>query len=92
MFLHLGSDLVIPLRSVIAITDYKTNKFVINRKFINHAREQKKIIDISEGHPKSVVVTDRHLYFSAISSVTLKKRAAHIYEEIHDEHSTGGQA
>ena len=58
MFLHLGSDVVIPLDSVIAITDYKTNKFVINRKFINHARENQKIIDISEGHPKSVVVTN----------------------------------
>ena len=44
MFLHLGSDVVIPLDSVIAITDYKTNKFVINRKFINHARENQKII------------------------------------------------
>ena len=91
MFLHLGSDVVIPLDSVIAITDYKTNKFVINRKFINHTRENQKIIDISEGHPKSVVVTNNQLYFSAISSVTLKKRALFIYEDIHDENSTGGQ-
>lgn len=85
MFLHLGSDVVIPLDSVIAITDYKTNKFVINRKFINHARKIKRLL-IFHGHPKSVVVTaNNQLYFSAISSVTLKKRALFIYEDIHDE-------
>lgn len=35
MFLHLGADTVIPVRDVIAITDYKLSRSAINEEFIH---------------------------------------------------------
>ncbi|MGI6093057.1 MAG: DUF370 domain-containing protein [Veillonellaceae bacterium] len=80
MFLHLGADTVIPLSDVIAITDFKSVRSSTNRNFIKHMREKKQVIDISSNHPKSFIVTDRGVYLSAISSLTLKKRAGNFAE------------
>lgn len=83
MFLHLGADTVIPLTQVIAITDLKSaragsNK--INNEFIQMMREENMIIDVSENNAKSFVITDKVVYLSAISSLTLKKRSSYIQE------------
>lgn len=80
MFLHLGADTVIPLSEVIAITDLKTVRSSNNRIFLNRMREKKQVIDISLNNPKSFVVTEKVVYLSAISSITLKKRAGSIPE------------
>jgi len=82
MFLHLGADMVVPLRDVIAITDLKSAKSGMNREFINKMRNEKKVIDVSENDAKSFIITTNKVYLSAISSLTLKKRANnfHIYE------------
>jgi len=75
MFLHLGADMVIPLSDVIAITDMKLEKSSINKEFLNKMHDEKKIIDISEKNAKSFIITNKIVYLSAISSLTLKKRA-----------------
>jgi regulator of extracellular matrix RemA (YlzA/DUF370 family) len=75
MFLHLGSDTVVALRDVIAINDLKSFRSGINKEFLTHMREKKQIIDISSDNAKSFIVTDKKIYLSAISSLTLKKRA-----------------
>lgn len=75
MFLHLGADMVVPLRDVIAITNFKLGKSGINKEFLARMEDEKKIIDISEKNPKSFIITSEKVYFSAISSLTLKKRA-----------------
>ena len=75
MFLHLGADMVVPLRDVIAITDLKSAKSGINKEFLNKMQDEKKIIDISENNAKSFVITNKKVYLSAISSLTLHKRA-----------------
>lgn len=80
MFLHLGADTVIPLSDVIAITDLKSVRSSTNRNFIKNMREKKQVIDISSNHPKSFIVTDKVVYLSAISSLTLKKRAGNFPE------------
>lgn len=85
MFLHLGADTVVPLRTVIAITDLKAARSNINSDFIKNMRANKKIIDVSENQAKSFVITDKAIYLSAISSLTLKKRAAHFGEAGWDE-------
>ena len=72
MFLHLGSDVSVALKDVIAINDYSYLKTIRSKKFI---------IDISENDPKSFVITDKKIYLSAISSVTLKKRADNLYND-----------
>lgn len=75
MFLHLGADIVIPLRDVIAITDFKPGKSSINQEFLDKMQEDKQVIDVSEKNAKSFIITNKIVYLSAISSLTLKKRA-----------------
>ncbi|MBP2634818.1 MAG: hypothetical protein H6Q72_725 [Firmicutes bacterium] len=78
MFLHLGADTVIPLRNVIAILDMRITNSAITSQYINNIKAGKNIIDISENSAKSFIITDENIYFSAISSQTLKKRAGYI--------------
>lgn len=78
MFLHLGADTVIPLRSVIAILDLKIATSAITSQYMNNMKTRNKIIEISDDSAKSFVITDDNIYFSAISSHTLKKRAGYI--------------
>ncbi|MDD4599752.1 hypothetical protein SDC9_04257 [bioreactor metagenome] len=85
MFLHLGADTVIPLSEVIAITDLKSVRSSINRKFLNNSRDNNKVIDISSNNPKSFIVTKKVVYLSAISSLTLKKRAGYFPEAGEDD-------
>ncbi|EGO65066.1 extracellular matrix regulator RemB [Acetonema longum] len=80
MFLHLGVDTVVPLNEVITINDIKENVSPVNAEFLRTMQEEHLIVDISMGHPKSFVVTDKKVYYSAISSLTLKKRAHMIFE------------
>jgi len=80
MFLHLGADTVIPLRDVIAINDLKPGKSGINKEFIKKMQDEKKVIDISEKKAKSFILTKDRVYLSAISSLTLKKRASHFID------------
>ena len=80
MFLHLGSDVSVALKDVVAINDYSYLK-TINKEFLKNMRSKKFIIDISENDPKSFVITDKKIYLSAISSVTLKKRADNLYND-----------
>jgi len=75
MFLHLGADMVVPLRDVITITDFHSGKSNINQEFLAKMKDEKKIIDVSEKNAKSFIVTKNVVYLSAISSLTLKKRA-----------------
>ena len=75
MFLHLGDDMVVPLRDVIAITDLKSGKSGINKEFLNKMQAEKRVIDISEENAKSFIITNKLVYLSAISSLTLHKRA-----------------
>lgn len=79
MFLHLGADAVVALQDIISIHDYKGAKSVISREFMKKAHGKKNIIDVSDNRPKSFIVTSAHVYLSAISSLTLKKRAENLY-------------
>lgn len=82
MFLHLGADTVVLLKNVVAITDLKMVKSNINNEFLENMRAGKSVVDVSEQNAKSIVITDDVVYLSAISSVTLKKRADNAFENI----------
>jgi hypothetical protein len=76
MFIHLGGEKIIRASELIAIFDLsmeKTSK--ISKQFISHAEKEKKIEMIGEEDSKSLVVTINKVYYSPISSSTLKKRA-----------------
>lgn len=79
MFLHLGADTVVAHKDIISINDYRSFRSVINREFIKKSRGKNNIVDVSDQKPKSFVVTSSHVYLSAISSPTLKKRAENLF-------------
>lgn len=83
MFLHLGDDTVVALEEIISINDYRSFHSNINKAFLTQMRQQSKVVDVSENTPKSFIVTKRGVYLSAISSLTLKKRAGNLFD--HEE-------
>jgi hypothetical protein len=85
MFLHLGGDVVIPLKSIIAILDIETTTISKDTKdFLTVAEEEGFIESISDDLPKSFVITEidkkSKIYLSPISSVTLQKRSSFIHD------------
>lgn len=75
MFLHLGSDKIIPKKEVIAILDYKKGTSAITREFIQIARDEGFVESISDPNKeKSYVITTEKIFISPISCNTLKKR------------------
>ncbi|WP_024832699.1 extracellular matrix regulator RemB [Ruminiclostridium josui] len=85
MFLHIGGDVVIPIKNVIAIMDIDTTTISKDtREFLKVAEEEGFVMSISEDLPKSFIITETDkkskIYLSPISSVTLQKRSKYITE------------
>lgn len=81
MFIHLGGDVMVPSKEVIAICDLRMRDSADStREFLNVAEEEGFVVVIDENESKSFVVTTRKVYYSPISSLTLKKRAGFITE------------
>ena len=83
MFLHIGGDVVIPVKNIIAILDIETTTVSKDTKeFLRIAEEEGFIESISEDLPKSFIITETDkkskIFLSPISSVTLQKRAGYI--------------
>lgn len=76
MFLHLGGHQVIPLKGVIAILDAAARRHSRATDECLRAAEAKGLLDPGAGgEVNAYVVTTTRIYPSAISAVTLKKRA-----------------
>lgn len=74
MYIHLGDNYVVPSKEVVMIIDKQTSQAsAIVAEFLNKQKE--KIIQLTNGEAKSVIVTTDKIYFSPLSSSTLKKRA-----------------
>ncbi len=85
MFLHIGGDVVIPIKNVISIMDIDTTTISKDtREFLKVAEEEGFVVSISEDLPKSFIITETDkkskIYLSPISSVTLQKRSKYINE------------
>ena len=80
MFLHLGADVVVNDKDVVAIMDMETTSISkITREYLKKAEKENDVINVSyEDLPKSYVVVknknERKIYISPISSATLLKR------------------
>ncbi|WP_077616208.1 extracellular matrix regulator RemB [Caenibacillus caldisaponilyticus] len=80
MFIHLGEDTVIRIDEVVAIINYGLFlKDEGNKALIERAKMENKLRDIGRQMTKSVVITDKYIYFSPFSPTTLKKRSRHFY-------------
>lgn len=77
MFLHLGGDMVVHQQEVIAILSVQLlKKTEANKEFVRVSEEDGFVNYISEKEDaKSFIITNKGVYFSPISSTTLKKRS-----------------
>jgi len=83
MFLHVGADVVVSLKRIIAILDLKSvSEAESSQEFIQLAQRGKRVVDVAGGEAKSLVLTDNEAYLSPISSLTLKKRADFLSNDI----------
>lgn len=76
MYIHLGGEKVISSNELVAIFDISIEKSSkISKQFVSHAQKTKNVIQIGEEEAKSIIVTKQAVYYSPISSATLKKRS-----------------
>ncbi|WP_276356536.1 extracellular matrix regulator RemB [Cohnella caldifontis] len=81
MYIHLGGEKIIRTSQVVAIFDISIeHSSKLSRQFVAQAQKNRGVETIGEEEPKSIVLTDDRVYFSPISSSTLKKRAHHLDE------------
>lgn len=76
MFVHIGGTTVIQAKEIIAIfsIDIQTTSPVTN-EFLNRAKKDGQVDIIDTDETKSVVITENRVYYSPISSLTLRRRA-----------------
>ncbi|WP_288010470.1 extracellular matrix regulator RemB [Kyrpidia sp.] len=81
LFIHLGGDMMVSTKDVIAILDTKmVNVCDDTRRFLQAADGKGLVFRVESGQEKSIVITETRVFISPISSLTLKKRAGYITE------------
>lgn len=79
MYIHLGGEKVISSKELIAIFDISNERPADEPKmFLTHDSQEKMVEKIGEEDAKSLVITENKLYYSPISTATLKKRATNL--------------
>jgi hypothetical protein len=74
MYIHIGEDLNIRLKDIIAILDKQSgDSSLLVEEFLK--RHEGKLINLAKQSFKSIVITNEHVYLSPFASVTLKKRS-----------------
>ena len=84
MFLHLGENVVVPIKDVIGIFDLQTTMYSSDTiQFLRLAEEDGFVERITKERPKSFVIAEVNkmskVYLSPISSSTLTKRTGMNY-------------
>lgn len=75
MYIHLGGERIVRAAELVAIFDISIEQSSkISKQFVSSAVKRKDVEVIGEEDPKSIVVTQQKVYYSPISSSTLKKR------------------
>lgn len=85
MFLHLGENVVVPIKDVIGIFDLETTMYSSDTiQFLRMAEEDGFVERVTEEKPKSFVIAEvdkkSKIYLSPISSSTLSKRSGVLYQ------------
>ena len=80
MYLHLGQDKVVPIKTIVGIFDLdNTSQSRITREYLAACQKAGQVVNVSEELPKSFVVCQekgqKKVYISQLSSATLQKRA-----------------
>lgn len=83
MFLHLGNGIAVRTSEIIMINCYDLFKNEAGRKFLTSCQKQGRLVNTliigskssSNDLIKSIIVTEKKLYLSAISPLTLMRRS-----------------
>ena len=80
MYLHLGQNVVVPMKNVLGIFDLdNTTGSQLTRAFLKNAEKAGQIVNISDDLPKSFIVCSEEgqtkIYLSQLASSTLMKRS-----------------
>lgn len=78
MFINIGEDCIVWSKEIIAIInikDIKDSSPLLIEFFSHH---QEKVIDLSNGLGKSMVITKDKIFLSPLSTLTLKRRQMEI--------------
>ncbi|WP_027626044.1 extracellular matrix regulator RemB [Clostridium lundense] len=86
MFLHLGENVVVPLKDIIGIFDMETSMYSSDTtQFLRMAEEDGFVERITKEKPKSFIIAEVNkkskIFLSPISSATLTKRSETLYYE-----------
>jgi extracellular matrix regulatory protein B len=81
MYLHIGEDILVKTKDIIAILDKQLlNHSPMMEEFFKKVRDSQAMT--IKGPIKSIIVTKEQLYYSPLSSSTLMKRSTqHPFEE-----------
>ncbi|MCL7747464.1 extracellular matrix regulator RemB [Halalkalibacter alkaliphilus] len=88
MFIHLGGDVIIRSKDIIAILNCDVKEqSQITSTYLKEEEKRKKKIVISTDYIKSIVLTNEEVYYSPVSSLTLNRRAqGKALMDLHHEH------
>lgn len=85
MFLHVGGDVMVAKKDIIAVINAETRRSAITREFFDVARDEGFLVQITrKGKEKSYVLTGREIYISPISCSTLKKRCVNDFVSVEE--------
>jgi extracellular matrix regulatory protein B len=87
VFLHLGENIVVPIKDIIGIFDMETSMYSSDSiQFLRLAEEDGFVERITKEKPKSFIIAEVNkkskVYLSPISSATLTKRSKFLYGEL----------
>lgn len=80
MYLHLGRDVVVDNKTIVAIFDLdKTTIGKITKDYLKNAQIENRVVNVSDDLPKSFIVCENNnittIYISQISAITLLRRS-----------------
>ncbi|HEY8528727.1 MAG TPA: extracellular matrix/biofilm biosynthesis regulator RemA family protein [Paenibacillaceae bacterium] len=79
MYIHLGGEKIIRASEIVAIFDISIERQAEDTgQFMEHCRKNKRMETIGDEEPKSIVVTTDKVYYSPVSSATLKRRTTRL--------------
>lgn len=75
LYVHVGEDILVRASEIIAILDKETVNSSQDIKELLE-KQSKSIVHLTKGSFKSIVVTEKAIYYSPLASATLKKRSS----------------
>lgn len=92
MFLHIGAQVSISLKDLVAIMDMDTlRKSALAPEFMSRAKASSTLVSVDGQEPRSAVITSSGVYLSSISLPTLKRRLASVYADVPDRPRRDGR-